>query len=213
MASSYCRNGFVVVAISYRLSRQASHPAQIQDVARAVKWVYDNIEHFDGNRDQFFLSGHSAGGHLVSLLSTDERWLKEVGLDLSMIKGTVSLSGIYNLSEPLTPPDASACSFRTALFHRVYAKPTFGADQSKWQDASPIHYIEKSSKLPPILLINAQNDLGLQHGAVSYRETLQQCGHKVEHHTISYTNHGSVSRNEKTIAKIVPFLRNILTAK
>lgn len=64
MGSAYCKNGFISVVPSYRLAKNASHPAQIQDVARAIRWVYDNIESYGGDRSHIYLSGHSAGTFL-----------------------------------------------------------------------------------------------------------------------------------------------------
>jgi len=54
-----------------------------------------NIAKYGGRPDQVFACGHSAGGHLVSLLATDETYLKAEGLSTKDIQGVVSISGIY----------------------------------------------------------------------------------------------------------------------
>ncbi|EDO31312.1 predicted protein [Nematostella vectensis] len=63
------------------------HPSHINDVARSVAWVvgYGNATK-RYNQEQVFLCGHSAGGHLVSLLALDSNYLENVGVPLSNIK-------------------------------------------------------------------------------------------------------------------------------
>ena len=44
------------------------HPDHIQDVAKAFAWVKENAANTAASKDKLFVSGHSAGGHLVALL-------------------------------------------------------------------------------------------------------------------------------------------------
>ena len=43
-------------------------PGFIQDAAAAVAWVFNNIEDYGGRSELIFVSGHSAGGYLASML-------------------------------------------------------------------------------------------------------------------------------------------------
>lgn len=52
-------NNFVSVTISYRLN--TLFPVPIMDVAKAFKWVFENIEIYGGDVSKIFVSGHSAG--------------------------------------------------------------------------------------------------------------------------------------------------------
>ena len=45
------------------------------------------------DRQRIVLMGHSAGAHLVTLLGTDERWLRAVGLSLADIAGVIGNDG------------------------------------------------------------------------------------------------------------------------
>ena len=91
----YAKNGIGTVIINYRLSPAVQHPGHIEDVARAFAWTHKNIAKHGGDPDNIFVCGHSAGGHLVSLLSTNETYLKAQGLAISNIKGTIPLSGVF----------------------------------------------------------------------------------------------------------------------
>ncbi|MHC4777256.1 MAG: carboxylesterase family protein, partial [Planctomycetota bacterium] len=48
----FAQKGFVLVSVNYRLSPKVTHPAHIQDVAAAVKWVRDNVKDHGGNPEK-----------------------------------------------------------------------------------------------------------------------------------------------------------------
>jgi len=62
--------GYAVASIDYRLSQQATFPAQIEDCKGAVRWLRANAKKYDLDPDHVGVWGASAGGHLVALLGT-----------------------------------------------------------------------------------------------------------------------------------------------
>ncbi len=131
-------HGIGAATINYRLSPQVKHPEHIKDVARAFAWVHQHIAQYGGRPDRLFVSGHSAGGHLAALLSTDESWLRAEGLSLSDIRGAVPISGVYSI-----PP-------------RMF-KDVFGTDPEARQAASPINHVHAGC--PPFLIIYGDHDM------------------------------------------------------
>lgn len=85
--------GIAVVAVNYRLSPLAKAPAYIDDAAAAVAWTFQNIERYGGNRKKIFVSGHSAGGYLTSMIGLDKSWLEKYRIDANEIAGLVPYSG------------------------------------------------------------------------------------------------------------------------
>jgi acetyl esterase/lipase len=92
----FAENGIGAVLVNYRLSPKVRHPAHVQDVAKSVAWARRNIRKHGGNPDSLYLCGYSAGGHLVSLLATDESYLKAEGVPPESIRGVISISGVYS---------------------------------------------------------------------------------------------------------------------
>lgn len=138
IARCLAQRGFVVVLPNYRLSPRVRHPEHIKDVARAFAWTVQNVEKYGGRKDEVFVCGHSAGGHLVSLLCTDEAYLKAEGLTSQAIRGVISLSGIYVLPDGLMPS-------------------VFGTDPEARKQAAPLSHVRKG--LPPFLILYADKDL------------------------------------------------------
>ena len=85
--------GVCVVAPNYRLNPKVNAPKYIEDAAAAVTWVFNNIERFGGDPSLIFVSGHSAGGYLASMVGLDKSWLNIHHIDANKIAGLIPFSG------------------------------------------------------------------------------------------------------------------------
>ena len=57
--------GFSVISINYRLAPEYPHPAQVEDVTRAVQFVRSRAKEWNLDSDRFAAIGGSAGAHLA----------------------------------------------------------------------------------------------------------------------------------------------------
>jgi len=71
LSERLARRGYVVVNIDYRLAPRFRHPAQIDDLRQAVRWMRANSNSFKLDPERIGAWGYSAGAHLVALLGTD----------------------------------------------------------------------------------------------------------------------------------------------
>lgn len=142
VAPSFNAHGALVVVPNYDLCPSVGVEDIAMQMAAAVAWTWRHARDFGGDPSRMALAGHSAGGHLVSMLLSC-RW-KDVGADLptSPVTGGLSISGLFDL-EPLrhTPSvqadlrltPASVARLSPAFFPRpkgskLYA--TVGAEES-----------------------------------------------------------------------------------
>lgn len=177
LAQRFAKNGVGMAVINYRLSPQVKHPEHAKDVARAVGWVAKHINEFGGQPRNLFLSGHSAGGHLVALLATDPRYLAAEGLSLADIRGVVAISGVYEI-----PPQQS------------FFPSVFGTDPEIRRSAAPLTHVKPN--LPPFLLLYGEHDyLGMDQMAKRFAASLRQAGNEVHVEEIKGRDHlGIVGR-------------------
>ncbi len=207
--------GYGVVMPNYRLSPEVRHPAHVTDVARAVAWARACIAEYGGDPERLFLVGHSAGGHLVSLLATDEKYLAAEGLRRDVLNGVIAVSGVYDLpparqdivlggETPLSFQLRQVAFLRRCFGHAwpvtepvpglvlsvdVYG-PVFGDDPVVRATASPINHVKTG--LPPFLILHAQHDLPTLPGmARRFAEALREQGCSVEIHEVPDRNHNS----------------------
>ncbi len=67
----------------------------VEQVRRAVAWVYRNAKSFGGDPDRLYLTSHSSGSHLGGCVVTHD-WSKE-NLPADILKGAMLGSGMYDL--------------------------------------------------------------------------------------------------------------------
>lgn len=71
-------------------------PPLVDQLRRAVAWVYANAAHIGGDPDRIHIAGQSSGAHLASVLLTTD-WNGLFGLPADLVKGGVCISGMYDL--------------------------------------------------------------------------------------------------------------------
>jgi arylformamidase len=92
-------SGVAVVVINYALIPTVDMDELVRQCRASIVWVHHNAPSFGGDPSRIFVSGHSAGGHLVAMLmSTD--WNAFAGLHADVIKAGCGISGLYDL-EPI----------------------------------------------------------------------------------------------------------------
>lgn len=62
--------GVTAVVLKYRLGPKYHHPAPLQDVSRAIRYIRANAKKYGIQADRIGVMGFSAGGHLASTVST-----------------------------------------------------------------------------------------------------------------------------------------------
>src|SRR5262249_15488369 len=65
---SFARRGYVCASIEYRLSGEATWPAQIEDCKAAVRYLRAHADELGLDPERIGAWGASAGGHLVTML-------------------------------------------------------------------------------------------------------------------------------------------------
>ncbi len=131
--------GVAVVAVNYRLYPKIKAPVYIEDAAAAVAWVFRHIEEFGGDPDLIFISGHSAGGYLTSMVGLDQRWLKKHDVDANHIAGLIPFSG------------------HTITHFTVREERGIDGTQPIVDDLAPLFHVRKDA--PPLLLITGDREL------------------------------------------------------
>lgn len=149
--------GYIFVSVNYRLvtkTNNVMYPDFAIDVAAAIDFALGKF-----NLDSLSLIGHSAGAHLVSLVSTDPSYLAEHNLDLSSI----------NFVAPL---DTEAFDV-AAKGGPAYA---FGNNLVIWEEASPITHVDRNlGDIPPHLLVT-RGTAKRREIVEEYNEALERAG-------------------------------------
>ncbi len=204
LGRAFAIRGSIAVTVNYRLTPQVTHPAHVEDCARAVAWVHRSIVAFGGDPDRIVLCGHSAGGHLAALLAMDDRFLDGAEVPRRVIRGVVMISAASDLREH----DSTGGFTSMEMLHAAFG-PT-AADL--WQ-ASPARLVRRG--LPPFLIIVAENDPeGLQRQGRTLAENLRQADVDVYYIRVLGRDHFSIVRrfgpsDDTTANAIADFIEHV----
>lgn len=169
--------GVVVLAANYRLSPKHQEPAYLEDAAAAVAWAFANGETYGGSPRLIFVSGHSAGGYLTSMLGLDKRWLAAHQIDADRLAGLAPLSG-------------------QALTHStIRAERKLPAHRPLIDDLAPLYHVRKDA--PPLLIVTGDREKELrgryEENAYFWR-MLKLVGHAQVHlHELPAHDHNSMA--------------------
>jgi len=114
MAETFINAGahFVPVDFNNVLETGGDIFPMVDQVRRAVAWVYKSAKSFGGDPNQIYLTGHSSGGHLGGCVVITE-W--EQGLPRDLLKGALLGSGMYDLKAVRMSKRSAYVTFTDAM--------------------------------------------------------------------------------------------------
>ena len=138
LGRNFAKKGITTVVVGYSLSPNANYDEMAKQVAKAVTWTKENIANYNGNPNEIFLTGHSAGGHLIALVGTNSKYLK----DKTTIKGIIlnDAAGLDMKHYLEEVPPTQKDDYLT----------TWTNNPETWKNASPIYFLDKNS--PPFMI-------------------------------------------------------------
>jgi acetyl esterase/lipase len=154
----------IVVAANYRLSPKAACPAYIEDAAAAVAWTFRHARELGGDTARIYVSGHSAGGYLATMIGLDKQYLAKYNIDADRIAGLFPFSG-------------------QAITHFTVRKEKGIADTQPVIDTyAPLYHVRADA--PPLFLYTGDREmemLGRYEENAYLARMMQMAGHKKTH--------------------------------
>ena len=150
--------GIAVASVDYRLSGEATFPAQLHDAKAAVRWLRARAGDLGVDPDRIAAWGESAGGHLAELLglATDPELEGDVGI-------TGTSSSVAAVVAWYAPSDVAAVATDTGADPadpstreaQLLGAPAASVPELAAQ-ASPITHVSPGA--PPFLLLHGADD-------------------------------------------------------
>lgn len=130
--------GIIFVSTNYRMVPKADPLVQANDIALALAKAQSLAPSWGGDSKRFVIMGHSAGAHLVALITATPSIVKQQGTQPWL--ATVMLdSGGYDIEKTMTGR------------HMGLYDNAFGKDPKFWQSVSPIYQL--TQKTVPMLAV------------------------------------------------------------
>jgi arylformamidase len=123
VAPAFVKHGINVASIDYTLAPLATLDEIVRQVRASISWLARHASDYGIDARQIHVGGHSAGGHLVGMLLSDD-WQSSFGVADDLIGVALSVSGLHDLhplvhsfvNEPLSM-NAQSASRNSPLEH------------------------------------------------------------------------------------------------
>jgi acetyl esterase/lipase len=151
------KEGFLVASANYRLGPEARWPAQIVDAKCAVRYLRANAKDLDIDPDEIGVWGHSAGGHLASLVGTTgpgAGW--DVGPYLNQSSAVEAVADLAGPSNLVTLGDEGGPGLVKDNFESLLGPVPAEQLAAELKAASPVTYVSGGD--PPFLIIHGDKD-------------------------------------------------------
>jgi arylformamidase len=145
----------------------------VDELRRAVAWVYQNARQFGGDPEKIFLSGHSSGAHLAAVLLTTD-WAQR-GLPADVIKGGLCCSGMYDLKPVRLSHRGEYIAFTDEMEH----------------DLSPIRHLDRLNA-PVIVAYGSYETREFKRQSEAFASAIAAAGKPVELVVAQNYNHFEV---------------------
>jgi arylformamidase len=162
--------GIAYASLNYSLAPEATIPEMVDQVRSAVAWLHRQAGELGFDPQRLFVAGHSAGGHLASMVMADGAG--SVELPENAVRGGCSVSGIYEL-KPLS---------------RSYQQPVLRLTDEAVQRCSPIRCLPSRSG-PLICAVGALEPEEFQDQQRDFVSAWQEAGLPGSAMTLPGRNH------------------------
>ncbi|HEY2713624.1 MAG TPA: alpha/beta hydrolase [Chthoniobacterales bacterium] len=183
-------HGYAVAAIEYRLTNEATFPAQLEDCQAAVKWLRENAIRCGFDARRIGVWGHSSGGHLASLLGItgDVQAVCAISAPSDLI-----LMHRNTADNPVSDPRAPGA------IEALLGGPV-DAHSEEARAASPIHFVSRQSA--PFLLIHGARDRTVPlNQSELFAAALSAAGVEIQLKIFQHGRHSPGSLNRSRIVK------------
>lgn len=170
LGQTLLQNGFAVVSINHRSSRDAIWPAQIHDVKAAIRFIRANAAAFSIDASWLGVTGFSSGGHLSTMAGVSSNaksaTINGLAIDLegNLGKFTKESSHVDAVVDWFGPTDfliMDACG--SSFSHNEAKSPESSViggaiqeNKDKVALANPMNYVSKTT--PPFLIFHGTKD-------------------------------------------------------
>jgi arylformamidase len=167
LAGHFLKYNVTTVLVNYPLAPLSSIDEIVSSNRKALQWIHDNIASFNGDPNELYVLGHSAGGHLASMLLVEEK--------AKFVKAVISLSGLFRL-EPVM---------------LSYLNDSIGMDRENAMNNSPV-LLKPATDCPLLLVTGAEESDEFKAQSEELYQSWKSKNNNTEILQVPHKNHYSI---------------------
>ena len=124
VAPAFVNAGITVAIPNYAHCPKVEVRDIIMQMVQASAWLYRNGGNFGAPANRIHLCGHSAGGHLATMMLACQWRAYSPDLPDKVVRAALSISGVYDLRDIINVPTVN-CDVRLTEKSALHASPLF----------------------------------------------------------------------------------------
>ena len=164
---NFAKKGITTVVVGYTLSPEVDYDGMTKQVAKAINWTKNNIKNYNGNANEIFLTGHSAGGHLIALATVNPKYNVPNNTVKGIILNDAAGLDMYSYLKQIPPTTESDYL------------ATWTNNPEEWKKASPIYYLDNND--PKFMVyLGTKTYQSIKNGTASFLTALEPFQGQIE---------------------------------
>jgi acetyl esterase/lipase len=205
---------YAAVSIGYRLSGEATWPAQIHDAKAGIRWIRAHAAEYGFDPNRICVMGSSAGGHLAAEIGTTNGVAEVEGTlgphrgQRSDVQCAVDLFGPTDLTVPEPESRRVTMAGQPASREKLLGG-AIGSQPALERQASPLYQVDRGD--PPFHILHGTRDpLVAYQDSVNLDRALRAAGVTSHLQTIEGGGHGDFQALPEVGRRIGLFLEQTL---
>ncbi len=205
-----------VVAVEYRFTNVATHPAQVNDCLRAIQFIRHKAKKWNIDAERMGATGGSAGGHLSMYVALHDDIANPNAAD-----PVAQLSSRVSCAVPFAGPTDWSLLKTIEHKHPAYRQlightpgtPVDEMDAKRMTNVSPISHV--SADDPPVMVVHGDSDAIVPYiHATEMVEALKAVQVETELVTLKGGGHNVAGAGHReAVERAIPFIRKHLKVK
>jgi acetyl esterase/lipase len=177
--------GFALACMNYRVSGDATAPANLHDCLAALAWLREHAGEYGLDADRIGVWGSSAGGHLAALVGS---WPQAGGNARTQVRAICDFCGPTDLTRIAIPEIREQFPTLYEVTEQYLGGPVEErADLAR--QMSPLSYVSK--ELPPVLIVHCRGDAVVPvEESLIYYDALKEAGADATLRILELDSHG-----------------------
>jgi acetyl esterase/lipase len=201
------RAGYGVIIPSYRLGKEITISDQLEDVSSVIKWTVTNSDSL-GASNKLIIMGHSAGGHIASLLTNSHFLQEKYGIEPKTITGCLALSPILNVVDMIKNANDN---FKSRVYWPIFSRSI--ENQKIYSPDSYLTHLPLVST-PQLVLVGERDIKTIRRNAQVIVKASQGLGLNIKYMEISGLSHSQMmtsfgSPKNPPLSEVLSFLETI----
>ncbi len=165
--SSFAKRGYVIALAEYRSAEVRGFPSQVLDTRSAVRFLYNNAERYNIDKDNIILWGTSSGAHTVLMCAVTQNLpefsYEDIKNETLSFRAVIDYYGPTDITKLVPEEDGYKYVGQESPIPYLIGNVNLWHSPEITDKMIPMNYIDKYQIKTPMFILHGTNDSMVHH--------------------------------------------------